>query len=442
MDPVLSACLLLAAYGGALWATHGEYAPFAILVTFVAFLLYCTVYLADFALTTGERLLDRVLTGLFLLFYGLVFLHPMLRAFTNPVAAYALRTFLLAALVGFGMFQFRKTRSLGFWLTFLALAEAHFMVLIIDPAPHIDIFLFYQKGTAHVLAGQNPYLQPDYPEIYRGRYGYPPGIHYLPASLWILAPFRALFGDVRVGLWAAQVGSALLLGALARHRGLGERLQGLAVLVWLIFPAGLPVLENCWMDALVGFWTLSALLAWCRGRWKTAAAFFALALATKQTTLIIAFVVAGFFVLQPQDRRHRLQSLGLAFAGALLLALPYALWDWPSYWSSTTQVFRNQVRLDSFNLIALAINAYGLEVQLWQTLLIYGALIPIVLWRLARADSWKDWMGATVMLIGLTFYFGKQAFLNYWDMLSLFVLTYIVLAVNPGDGAAPREPAP
>jgi len=440
MDPTKSACLLLAAYGATLWASQGEYSPFAILITFVAFLLFCTLYLADFANETRERTLDRILTGLFLLFYGLVFIHPMLRAMTNGLAAYALRSFLLVALPGFALFQIARLRAVGFWITFLALAQAHFMVLLVDPEPRIDIFLFYQKGTAHVLAGQNPYLQPDYPEIYRGRYGYPPGIHYLPVSLWSLAPFRALFGDVRVGLWVAQVASALLLGWIARSRGLTQRVQGLAVLVWLMFPAGLPVLENCWMDALVAGWTLAALLMWIRHRWKLGALFFALALATKQTTLIILFVSFAWFAL----RRHRegLKSLGLALAGALLLMLPYALWHWPSFWSSTTQVFRNDVRLDSFNLIALAINAYGLEVQFWQTLLIYAALLPIVLWRLARAPGWADWMGGVIMLIGLAFYFGKQAFLNYWDMLSLFVLAFVVLSVNPGDGAESREPTP
>lgn len=432
MDPALSACLLLAAYGGALWVSHGEYAPPAIVVTFASFLLLCVVFLAEMKVSVRERTVGKILTALFLLFFGLVVLNPMLRAFTNVAAAYALRDCLWVVLGGFVLFCRQRTRRLGFWVTFIALAECHYLVLLVNPEPAIDIWLFYQKATAHFLAGQNPYSQPDYPEIYRGRYGYPPGLHYLPASVYVLAPFRLFFGEVRVGLWVAQVASALLLGALARAQGLSRHLQGLVVLLWLMFPAGLPVLENCWMDSLMACWCLAALLCWIQHRPQTAAAFFALALATKQTALLVAFVTAGYFVLQ---RRGSLRSLALAGGGALLMMLPYALWDWPSFWSSVTQVFRNQVRLDSFNLVALASNAYGLEVQFWQTLVIYLFFVPIVFWRLSRKGSdWADYTAAVIMLVGLAFYFGKQAFLNYYDMLCLFVMAYLVLSLKP-DGA-------
>lgn len=427
MDATLSASLLLAAYGLTMWWTHGEYAPLSIIVTFIVFMLNATLYLARLETAAREPRTRRVLTALFVLFYALVLFNPMLRNYSGVLAAFTMRSALWVAGLGFVLFQWPRVAPAGFALCALALIYAHLLVLRVDPAPAIDIWVIYQQATVHLLAGLNPYTQ-TYPDIYAGRYGYPPGVHYLPATLYLLTPFRALLGDVRVGLWLAHLGCALLLGALARSQGLERRTQALVVLVWLMFPSTFPVLENCWMDTLLGLSTLAALLCWRRGRYGWASAFFGLAMATKQTALVIAWVTLLFFAVQPPPTRARgFRSLALAGTGALGLMLPFALWDWSGYWGSVTQVFRNPMRLDSFNLVALACNEYDLNVQFWQTLVVYLALLPALAWRLLGTRRWRDWMAGVLFLMGLTFYFGKQAFLNYYDLLSLFILAWLIL---------------
>lgn len=427
----LSASWALGVFGISLWAARGEYQPWAIVVSFAFFAFASLSYMLRTPGLPTIRSAERTLTVLFCLFFVVVMINPMLRAFSDHLATSYMQGFLLLAALGFGVFQFNRTQSMGYWVTLFALAEAQLMVVLVDPSPGIDIWVFYRQGCLHFLAGQNPYTQL-YPDIYHGQYPYPPGLHYLPAVLYCLAPFQALFGEIRVGMWVAQLGSALLLGLLARQLGLSVRLQQSAVLVWLIFPSTFEVLEECWIDTLVGFWVLAALLFWLRDRPGLAAGCFGVALCTKQTVVLIGFVTLVFFLMNPNFRRAGLRSLGQASLFALLMMLPYVAANGSVFWTSVTEFWSEPIRQDGFTLVALAINAYDFKIQFWHTLIAYMVLPPLVAWRLARSSSWQDWAGGVVTLLGGIFYFGKQAFLNYYVLLSLLLFAYWLLSLAPG----------
>lgn len=166
----------------------------------------------------------------------------------------------------------------------------------ISPAPHIDVWVYTQIASDLLLQGINPYTYTDFPRLYEDHIA---TFFYPPMTLFTLAPFQWLLGDIRWGLWVALGVTSLSFFLIARtlQKTLASSL-GIAAF-FLAFPGNLFLLEQSWTDPVSLMWASLSASAWVRNR------------------RLLGFVLLGVFL----SCKH----YNLLFLPALL-SIPLARW--------------------------------------------------------------------------------------------------------------------
>jgi len=279
--------------------------------------------------------------------------------------------------------------------------------LRVSPHPAIDVWSMQTLGAQEFLAGRNPYQTvstPDTGPPVPGQVGIP--YLYPPTQLALTSLAYALWGDVRFAMLAAQGVTGLVLRRLARAEGDPSGLwrDAPTLALWLS-PRLFFVLEQAWTEPVCLALVSLAVLVGGRGFYV----LLGLAGSAKQT---------GFWLLPLAWRLVRggwgLRLLGLlAFLGPLA---PFAAWDFRAFkLGMLDHLARQPLRYDSLTLI----NAYNLVFDTH-----YGGALGFVLAALVLvlAPRWGQgcvsFCRSAVVLYLAFFLFNRQAFLNYYFLVS------------------------
>lgn len=295
-------------------------------------------------------------------------------------------------------------------------------LLIASPDPQIDVFTQFQHASAHLLQGLNPYTEPIPDTPGAGTFGYRVVAYsYPPAGLLPMALAWATVGDVRLAGVAAEALAAVALYAIAR--GAGVRVAQLLVMLLLFHPRGLYVIEQAWNEPLLvgaagaylylssrdpgSGWTALSLGAW---------------LSLKQ--YLVFFAAAALFARE--RRRLALPALAVVLA----TWLPFFAWD-PGAALQNGLLFqlRTAFRPDGLTLFAPLHAAFGWTPGKGTALVVGSAVAALAIRTFGGREP------AAVLYVGLlatafAFFFGTQAFCNYFYFLGALLLFLVALRLS------------
>ncbi len=349
---------------------------------------------------------------------------------------------LIAAIVLFASQLLRRRLP---WVVWPALVIAWAVVPLVRaetigaaPDPGIDVFVTNTLASDYLLAGKNPYAG-DYPDVYEGRYDYQPGFFYWPAYLFWATPFRALLGDVRWAMIAADLLTAAALVVVGRKLNFPATTTAMLPLVWLAHPVSLLVLELAWIDPLLiaGVAVLMACLL--SRRWLAVGIVLGIVAATKQYGTLIGVMTMVYVFAHHRDAARRV-LLSSAATWSLLM-LPFVFLDWRALFDNTIGVYISAaVRPDALSLVAHLQNTFDITLPGGLLLAVYLSAVAGGCWWLAKrkqADL-AQWAGMLATVMGTIFLFGKQAFCNYYFVVAFLVLAFVMLSMA-GDLATIRR---
>ena len=288
-----------------------------------------------------------------------------------------------------------------------------------SPRPPIDVWYMLQAGTRGLLHGH---------DIYSVAWtsGIPHEVSnhftYLPGTAVVLAPFYAIFGDVRFGLVTAIIVTSLLIGRMGR-----SDLAPYIGCLLLIAPKADYLLEYAWIDPLLLLAVTGGVLALRKNHVGWAVVAFAAALTIKQYALLLLPV--GIMCRSLGPRR-------MAMAGGLaaIVALPWAAVNPGAFWAGTVvSLLHAARRTDSLSLFPFLVS-HGVRTTFVLPAASLVVLFAALAWR--RTGSVLHFalgMAAAMAVFDLT---GSNQFFNEWELAAGYCL--LVLGVSLSDG--PRPP--
>jgi hypothetical protein len=360
---------------------------------------------------------------------------------------YAISAVLVAlALLGSVLLHRRRLADLGLAVAVIGYLIAAVLLIHLDAAPKIDVWVMLQQTADGILHGKDMYTQ-----NWHDSPGVQDAFTYLPFTGLLLAPGRWLAGDVRWSLVVITLLGALAVRLLARSGRDRESGPNPAVLaatgyaaLLLLLPGTATQVEQAWTEPLL----MACLAGWALGvqRKNTLLAVVCLALgvASKQHLIVLLPVLAAW----PQfGLRKAVYTGSLAFAFVLpwIIASPKDIWH-----DAVTVLVNFQPLIFADTLYIAAVNSAHWTPPFWLT----GAAVLITLGGAVVQVHRRNPDLAVVLRWGALFLFvanlvNKQAFYNqYWLVAALVVIS---LAVPRGGGlegpageteVSDREPAP
>lgn len=324
---------------------------------------------------------------------------------------------------------------MGLIVVGIALVAARVFVILIAPVASIDVWVYNSMGCDYLAAGKNPYSIL-YPDIYHGKWPYSPYNCYPPGYLLCALPFKICLGDVRYAHVFGDLVAAVSLCLLARKQAVSERNSLLLGLVWLAAPVSLYIINQSLVDPMVSTWTGLFFLAMAWRRWFFAAVALGILCTIKQYAFVIGLGTLPWLVANV-PRRQWLSSCAVVAGTAAVIVLPFALTDWPGFFTSVIQtVAKFPLRLDASNLNSFIANEFEFRLPSFVSSGLTLISLSGGLWWLWKRPVLRlaDAAGYVVLCFGVIFLFGPQASCNYYHLLSYFIL--LALALN---GSATRR---
>ena len=292
----------------------------------------------------------------------------------------------------------------------------------VSPAPDIDVFAFQTESAQALVHGHNPYAL-RFRDIYFGRDEYDAvklygeglsvngvlqfGFPYFPLSLLLTTPAQLVFGDYRytqliavvfaagVAMWLRPGRNAVLAGALL-----------------LFSPRVFFVLEQGWTEPLVVALLAAVVLA-NEKKPSLTPWVFGLLLAVKQYTV---FMLPLAWLLLADDQRNvkgALIFLVKAAVPALLVTVPFVLWNPGEFWFSVVKLQTLQpFRGDSLSVMAKIAALTGNAPAAWWAFVVATVVTALSLWRIPRGSA--GFLVAVTLTYLAFFATSKQAFANYY----------------------------
>jgi hypothetical protein len=453
--PFLATVLFIAVFGYLLQRTLGMYSPHALWKMLAVWALLLVAALRVELSGTAPRVEPRMAEcalGLALVFFlGLLAREPLVVYAQSPQLVEVIRWMAGAgaalALAATGLAWRRhagsdRSRALLAVAIGVLLFAVRVISLYASPAPRIDVFVNSGLAADYLLGGVNPYSQ-SYPDIYNGFYTYTPIYPYWPATLLIETLSRALTGDVRWGHVVADAVTTLALLRISARLGVERGVRRLIPLVWLALPVSLLVLVQDWVDLLLVTGTALFAWAWLAERRSWAAVALGALCAVKQYSVFLA-ILAGAMAWRSHGRAAALRLAGVSAAVFAALMVPFALWDLEGFYRQTILLqFTQDFRMDAQSIPIFLLkwrnwNIWGAPVLVIYVLALAGSLAAI--WKCPRPRAVPVWSCALVLVYGTVFFFGKQAFCNYYYLLVFFAVLYLAGAAGkaPEDSARAR----
>jgi len=355
---------------------------------------------------SGVMAVPAVLTGL---------TYAMGGATSGPVSVAHLLLVLAAALVTAGLvFDLPRSRWLA-GIVIVVFTAAGIEMIRGLPAPDIDVWYMLQSAAHALSHGHNIYAT-------RWTSGVPGemsnGFAYLPGSALLLWPFQLLFGDVRYGLLAALVVTAVILWRVSPRKTSAALLGPLV----LLYPHAIVGLGQAWIDPLALSLLCGTAYAVIRGRHGWATVCFGLCLLCKQQLWIL--LPLAFFWKDFGWRRAARSAVG-ALAGIV----PWVITDPRAFYDSGIgyNLFLAP-RADSLSLVR-TIESFGVFPGVGFTALAtLGAIVVVV--RRFPPDTFGFLLGSAVVMAVFNLA-NKQTHYNEWELAAGILLAAIVFG-QPG----------
>lgn len=298
------------------------------------------------------------------------------------------------------------------WWVVAALAAATGIVVIaLIRNPGIDVWDLLQQSSTGLLHGD---------DLYRQHWAHSTGLQavypYLPVTTLLLAPFRWLFLDVRVGLLVAVLLAAWLV------RRANVRSGALLSCLLLVTPGWVLLVNRSWTEPLLVLLIGGAILAIRSGRSALAVVALAAALACKQPVVLLLPVFAGWpgFGLR---RTATSVALAIVAVAPWLIAGPGAFWHDAVHADLDLRARTSALSLPGYLL------RHGHRVGFWLLALLVVAGYALIWFRARRTPSGLALACALVMWaydLG-----NKQSYFNHYQLpLGLLV---VALATAQAD---------
>jgi hypothetical protein len=314
-------------------------------------------------------------------------------------------------------------------------------------APFIDVWHLQQGACAELSAGRDPYSA-EYPNVYGDdqfigkeilHNGKVQSFPYPPVSLLLALP-GYLCGDVRWSLLLAMMATAGFMVATGRRLGLpaGHPVE-LIALAFLCLPTGAPggnkayrgliMLEMSWTEPFVLLGLTAAAWAMAGGRRWIAALALALAGGAKQYVFICLPAWWG-------GRRLAVRYLATAIAGAVLVSLPFLIWDPVGLWNGLVRFhIYSPFRKDSLSILSAIALTTGRELSPALGFLAAG-IVGLIVARPSNPSVARILLGNAAIFLAF-FLLNKAAHLNYhWLSLGLLAAATISATATATGGKA------
>jgi hypothetical protein len=318
-------------------------------------------------------------------------------------------------------------------VTFVVTSTA---VIVLDPAPRIDVWVTLQQAADGLADGQNMYTM-----TWTGSPGIQDAFTYLPWTAVLAAPGRWLAGDVR---WALLV---LSLAALACTAALGHgharRAAGhgsvrtsagalTSVTLLALAPGTVTQSEQAWTEPML----LAALAGWAllvsRGHAWWAVLPLAVGCASKQHLAVLLPVLACW---QAFGLRRVLATSGLTG----VLVLPWFAADPSAMWHDTVTLLVGFHPIRFANTLFLAAqHELSWTPPFWLTgLAVVGTLAAACVVVRRRQPDLAELLGWLALLLLVATLVNKQGFYNqYWLVGALVALAVAAGGDSGGFGSA------
>ncbi|HET6811187.1 MAG TPA: glycosyltransferase 87 family protein [Acidimicrobiales bacterium] len=298
-------------------------------------------------------------------------------------------------------------------------------MVVASPRPRIDVCFMYQAASRALLHGHNPYLA-HWTSGIRGEVS--GQFTYLPGSAVLLAPFHAVFGDVRYGLVAALVVTAWFVSRL------GGRWAPVLAAAVLVFPGATFATEQAWNDPLLMAALAGTVYATRRGRTGWAVVSLAVALTCKQYAFLFVPLAAAWAPFGWR-RALRATAAAAAFVAPWALAAPGAFYDGVVRYNLDLPP-----RLDSLSLYAVAVR-HGVVPGMLVVTVATGAALVLAA-RRVRSDP-RLFATAAGVVMAVYDLANKQSFFNEWELAAvLLVIGAACCAVQPAPEGLPVSAVP
>ena len=305
-------------------------------------------------------------------------------------------------------------------VTLLVMVAGVFLV-VASPAPQIDVWYVVDQGVERTLEGGNAYDM-----VFVGSPAENDAYPYLPASLLVLAPFKALFGDARYGYLVAMA-----VGAWFVHRTARPAVGGALAILLLLYPRMLFGIEQAWTEPLLvgGFAAMVYLVVTGRAGWAVVA--FAFVLASKQHMLLVTPLAAAW----PAFGVRR-TAASAAAAGAV--CLPWFLADPAAFWWDTVEFnFVLPARFDSLSIFTTADNL-GWQPPFPLVLVLTIGAIALAVGKLPRDELGFVFGSAWVLFVFN--WLNKQSFFNHYSLVVALLVIGLAARDRRAGAAADRSP--
>lgn len=413
--------------------THGHLnSDYLMLITFFVFLLNI-FYQKKGCFVLTEESFFKWMSFVWLLFsFSLSYDPEMIYAHDNPWNAtlkVLLWLNLAVAILNFigTNFKFNFPPELPIKIGAIILFFVFLLVIPSSPNPHIDVWVYARMGADYLLGGENPYLF-KYPDLYSGEYELTRGYCYWPLPAYLFTLSRALFSDVRWILFAFQLLSAVALFRLAKSFGRKFKTRMIVALCWLSFPVGLFVLEQSWTDII----TIPLLIFMAyfldKKEWIKAGIMTGLACACKQYMVFVPIVTVCYVIKSSSIKT----SLNYAVSTIVTISFcfaPFLLWDANALIGrSIVDILKLGYRDDALSWVAYLNRYHSIHISgAVSGLLYFLTLGYLCLWIFFKQTiKISDLLFSLITIYSVVFLFGKQAFCNYYYLLSSLIITFAV----------------
>jgi len=344
----------------------------------------------------------------------------------------ALGCVLVAAVLVLGnRWSLAGARTVAAGIAVLTFVISSAMAIVLDAAPHIDVWVTLQQASDGLARGQNMYAM-----TWRGSPGIQDAFTYLPWTAVLSAPGRWLAGDVR---WALLV---LALVGLACAAALGAGRPGArgrtsagaltAVTLLALAPGTITQSEQAWTEPML----LAAVAAWAllvrRGHAWWAVLPLALGCASKQHLVVLLPLLACW---QPFGLRRVIATGGLSG----LLVLPWFVASPADMWHDTVTLLVGFHPIRFANTLYLAAqHELGWTPPFWITgLAVVGVVATAcaVIWR--RRPDLAEVLGWAALVLLVATLVNKQGFYNQYWLVGGLVALAVAAADPPPTPAAP-----
>jgi len=326
----------------------------------------------------------------------------------------------------------RKLVKCRFALLVVVAVALRVLMLFSTPEPHIDVFISQTEGAKGLLEGKNVYAM-EFLSPYTGartfdHYGYPPAAFYPAFLSWFC------FKDVRAGWLLCDLLAAFLMFRLALRVNPGpehKRFRELLLLAFLFLPRTLFVLEQSWTEPLVLVSLAGFALAVASGRGAgLTGCLLGLWLGSKQyVTVAIPFIL--------KLRRCRTSTWGVAAITGVVLALPFALWDFAALKHDVFDFFlQSRGREDALSIYG-ALMRHGYQMPWWLVTPIWLAGLAWFTWKMQRHLA--GWLFSTAGMWLFFFMLGKQAFMNYFYLIMFTLLLAVAATPQTASDASAED---